>query len=160
MKTQTMAPAEREALAKKVAAAFEKLASHRKDVERLWMEFGKLIPGETIMGCKNKTEFAEKILRRSLRAIEYMLDGGNHNRGHETVSRPAAALPHTVSLQPSKHNLKVMLLCLLDEIVNKYARNVPLPLLEECHMLRKHLGIAPPVRSNLLHWPEKDDESA
>ncbi len=75
----------REALAEKVVAAFAKLAAHKTDIKNLWKEFEKLQPQETIRGCKTKTEFCEKHLGRSIRAVQYMLDGGNHSRG-ETVS--------------------------------------------------------------------------
>jgi hypothetical protein len=80
---------EREALAQKVAAAFARLADHKEDIERLWQEFANLQEGETIMGCQTKTEFCEKVLGRSIRAVRYMLDGGNFKRsacGQETVS--------------------------------------------------------------------------
>jgi hypothetical protein len=80
----------REALAKKVAAGFANFASFKDDVARLWKEFERLPKGETIMGCDTKTEFCEKVLGRSIRAVRYMLDGGNFKRGasatQETVS--------------------------------------------------------------------------
>jgi uncharacterized Zn-finger protein len=81
--------AEREALAQRVAdvvnGAFTKLAAAKDDIDNLWIEFRFLPKGETIMGCATKTEFCEKVLGRSIRAVQYMLDGGNHKR-HETVS--------------------------------------------------------------------------
>jgi hypothetical protein len=67
--------AAREALAQKVAAAFARLADHKEDIERLWQEFASLQDGETIMGCATKTEFCERVLGRSIRAIQYLLNG-------------------------------------------------------------------------------------
>ena len=90
--------AEREALARRVVEAVnfacQKLAEHRDDINRLWREFKQLKPGETIMGCRTRTEFCETVLHRSLRATEYMLSGGNpvsKRKGHETVSRAVPA---------------------------------------------------------------------
>lgn len=65
----------REALAHKVAAAFAKLADHREEVLQLWREFEKLKDGETIMECRNKTEFAKQVLGRSMRTVQYLLSG-------------------------------------------------------------------------------------
>jgi hypothetical protein len=87
---QTELQVRREALADRVTAvitaAFTKLAEHRAEIQELWDEFEKLQPGETIKGCRTKTEFCRTHIGRSLRAVQYMLAGGNHNRG-ETVSR-------------------------------------------------------------------------
>jgi hypothetical protein len=85
----------REALAQKVAAAFSRLADHKEDVEKLWREFENLEPNSSIMGCKNKTEFCEKILGRSIRTVQYLLVGGNHNR-RDTVSPVLPATGPTV----------------------------------------------------------------
>jgi predicted nucleic acid-binding Zn-ribbon protein len=81
----TTAMQAREALAHRVASAFAKLADHREDIEQLWREFEKLEEDGVIMGCATKTEFCEKVLGRSIRTVQYMMLGGNHNRG-ETVS--------------------------------------------------------------------------
>ena len=75
-----MTPSEREILAQKIAAAFAKLADHKDEIQLLWHEFFILKPEESIMGCKNKTEFCETILGRTVRTINYMLNGGNGNR--------------------------------------------------------------------------------
>jgi hypothetical protein len=86
--TETM-QIRRDALADRVisavTAAFQKLAEHQDEIRQLWSEFEILKPGETIKGCRTKTEFAEVHLRRNIRAVQYMLKGGNKNRG-ETVS--------------------------------------------------------------------------
>lgn len=102
-----LTPFEREALAQKVAAAFARLADHKDDIQRLWVEFENLQSGETIMGCSTKTEFCEKVLGRSIRAVRYMLDGGNHNRG-ETVSLGGTPTdcPKCGEHFPSKSKLK------------------------------------------------------
>ncbi len=90
--------AEREALAQRVAdafhAAFAKLAEHKEDIEQLWREFEHLKPGETIMQCRTKTEYCQKVLHRSIRAAQYMLTGGNPvaKRKRETVSRATPAI--------------------------------------------------------------------
>jgi hypothetical protein len=89
--------ADREALAEKVASAFQsafsKLEEHKADIEKLWKEFECLRSGETIMGCKTKTEFCQKVLGRSIRAVQYLLSGGNpvsKRATRETVSRPTS----------------------------------------------------------------------
>jgi hypothetical protein len=79
----------REALAKKVAKGFRALKDIADDVRQLWAEFDALADGETIMDCHTKTEYCEKVLGRSMRSVQYMLVGGNHQR-HETVSRTRA----------------------------------------------------------------------
>lgn len=69
----------REALAQRVlaafTAAFAKLAEHKDDIAALWVEFENLSTGDTIMGCRTKTEFCEKVLGRSIRAVQYLLNG-------------------------------------------------------------------------------------
>ena len=69
-----------------VMEAFQKLADHREDIARLWSEFAHLRPGETIKGCRTKKEFCETRLRRTPRAIQYMLAGGNPNNRREIIS--------------------------------------------------------------------------
>jgi hypothetical protein len=69
-----------------VAEGFKALKDIEEDVRRLWAEFDALADDETIMGCATKTEYCEKVLGRSMRSVQYMLVGGNHQR-HETVSR-------------------------------------------------------------------------
>lgn len=46
-------------------------------VKQLRCDFRKLKSGETIMGCKTWTGFCENVLKRSDRAIRYILAGGN-----------------------------------------------------------------------------------
>jgi hypothetical protein len=70
-----------------VTQAFQKLAEHRTEIAELWMEFETLRPGETIKGCRTKTEFCEVHLCRTIRSVQYMLKGGNPRRG-ETISPP------------------------------------------------------------------------
>jgi hypothetical protein len=74
-----IAAADREALAQKVAsafqAAFSKLIEHKTDIERLWQEFESLKVGEVIMGCRTKSEFCENVLHRSMRAVQYLVYG-------------------------------------------------------------------------------------
>jgi hypothetical protein len=82
---------DREAIARKLADVFRtifaKLKEHKEDIAFLWAEFDNLTPDETIMGCSTKEAFCDTVLKRSYRAVCYMLAGGNHNRKeHETVS--------------------------------------------------------------------------
>lgn len=91
----------REVLADKVIAgfstAFTKLADYRQEIEQLWREFEELKPGETIKGCATKREFAERHLKRSIRAVQLMLKGGEAKRS-ENVSldmrNPEALTPN------------------------------------------------------------------
>lgn len=131
-----MTPRDRELLGRKVATAFGNLAAHRGDIIALWREFARLAPGQTIMGCATKTEYCDRIIGRSMRAIQYLIGGGNHKRERETVSRPAAALPHTVSPQLSQQHLKLMLLCLLMKLL------ISTPGMSPCHCWRNAAGYA------------------
>lgn len=82
---------ERENLARRIVDSCEKLTVTLKDlkpdIQQLWLEFDLLQNSETILGCKTKTQFCERYLHVTLRAVEYMLVGGNkrENRG-ENVS--------------------------------------------------------------------------
>jgi hypothetical protein len=97
----------REALALRVSVAFTRAVQNLKDlkddIEALWVEFDFLGSRGTIMGCRGKREFCEKRLGRSLRAVQYMLDGGNHKRSavpvapSETVSLPAKVEPEVLA---------------------------------------------------------------
>jgi len=78
-----MTVADREALAQRIAGAFAKLADHQTEVLQLWREFENLHDDERIMGCATKTEYCTKVLGRSMRAVQYMLAGGNPR---ETIS--------------------------------------------------------------------------
>ena len=77
----TTAAVNREALAQKVIDGIGvisvKLEELKPDIELLWLEFDKLADGETILGCSTKTEFCKQYLHRTLRAVRYMLAGGN-----------------------------------------------------------------------------------
>jgi hypothetical protein len=95
----TDAHAHREALAEKVASAFQsafsKLEEHKADIEKLWKEFECLRSGETIMGCKAKTEFCTKVLHRTPRAVQYLIYGReqcSHVRVRHDSTRPAGKL--------------------------------------------------------------------
>lgn len=84
----------REALAQRIvekcSVMLVALADLEDDIRSLWDEFESLPKGETILGCTTKKEFCEKKLRRTPRAVRYMLDGGNPNNGGEIIS-PAKA---------------------------------------------------------------------
>ena len=60
----------------------QKLVELKPYVEELYRRLDR---GEVILGCSTKKEFCQQVLQRTPRAVRYMLDGGNHNRG-ETVS--------------------------------------------------------------------------
>jgi hypothetical protein len=69
----------------------------------------RLDDGQTVGGCTTKNEFAEKILHRSKRSVNYMLGGGNHNRidyvradsVQDTVSRPSDWIDYQLSFLDS-----------------------------------------------------------
>ena len=68
------------------------LVNFKPYIEELWRRFEKIRTDrsdETIAGCHTKDEFCEKILKRTRRAVNYMLTGGNPvSKRRETVSRP------------------------------------------------------------------------
>jgi hypothetical protein len=105
-----------ESLAKSIMARIDsmdsmaaKLKDFEDDIRKLWLEFDNLKTGETILGCATKKEFCEKKLNRTPRAIRYLLDGGNHNRG-ETVSpqqtTPVSAPSEDTSLEDAVFELE------------------------------------------------------
>ena len=61
-----------------VAASLEvsgqQIASH---VRQLRSDFRALKTGETIMDCKTWTEFCKRVLKRTTRAMRYVMAGGN-----------------------------------------------------------------------------------
>ncbi|MGB7438704.1 MAG: hypothetical protein WBW49_25065, partial [Candidatus Acidiferrum sp.] len=77
-----------EEVANHVIAGVQKLRALEPYLRELWSRFRRLKPGQTIMGCSTKTEFAEKHLNRSLRAVEYLLYGRS-----EQCSRPEYVTP-------------------------------------------------------------------
>ena len=65
-----------------------KLVELKKPIRQLWYYFDHLKTGERILGCATKTEYCKKFLHVSLRAVQYMLAGGNPlNRPREIISR-------------------------------------------------------------------------
>lgn len=61
-----------------VAAAFERSGQQIAPyVSQLRRDFRSLKPGETIMDCKTWTEFCTKVLKRTTRAVRYIMAGGN-----------------------------------------------------------------------------------
>jgi hypothetical protein len=67
----------REVLARRVVTGITKLRHVERDIRALRKEFAVLPKGETILGCALWTEFCEKHLRRTPRAVQYLLSGGN-----------------------------------------------------------------------------------
>jgi hypothetical protein len=76
-----------EELAKRVIAAVDglapKLAELEADIRALWAEFEKLPKGQTIAGCRTKTEFCRRHLNRTPRAIQYLLSGRREQSSRE-----------------------------------------------------------------------------
>jgi hypothetical protein len=95
---------EAENLARSILARMDSVAAKLKtledDVRRLWMEFDKLKPGETILGCATKKEFCETKLHRTPRAVRYMLEGGNPNNDNVRYLKPG----EIISPQPEIHD--------------------------------------------------------
>lgn len=60
-------------VAEQTAGVFHRLTELRPFYEELWKRFEKLQKGETIMGCRNRSEYATKVLGRSMRSIQYAL---------------------------------------------------------------------------------------
>ena len=61
-----------------VASAFETSGRQiARYIRQLRCDFRALKSGETIMGCKTWTEFCTKVLKRTDRAIRYIVAGGN-----------------------------------------------------------------------------------
>ena len=63
---------------KQVHALTPKLRDLEKDLRKLWSAFAHLPHGQKILGCRTKTEFCEKKLSRSMRTVQYLLNGGNN----------------------------------------------------------------------------------
>ena len=101
---------DRESLARKVVDSMTGLTTTLKDLEddirRLWFEFDNLKDGETIMGCSTKKAFCETHLKKTPRAVRYMLAGGNTNRG-ETFSpdEPDEDVPAEPKSQPKQNGI-------------------------------------------------------
>ena len=107
----TLTTADREALAQRVASAFAKLVDHADDIRQLWLEFENLSAGETIMGCTTKSQFCERVLGRSIRAVQYLLNGRTEPQpareqcspepeAVECVDVPLVAIPPEVADAP------------------------------------------------------------
>jgi|SRR5580692_778718 hypothetical protein len=60
---------------RQVRALTPKLRELEADLRRLWVAFERLKPNEKILGCRTKTQFCEKKLRRTPAAIRYLLYG-------------------------------------------------------------------------------------
>jgi hypothetical protein len=63
-----------EFIADRFGANWQQLAPH---IRQLRSDFRALKPGETIMNCKTWTEFCKTVLKRSTRAVRYIMAGGN-----------------------------------------------------------------------------------
>ena len=93
-------------------------------IEELWARFDT---GEVILGCSTRREFCEQVLQRTPRAVRYMLEGGNHNRG-ETVSPPKPKTePHQVT----------------DEEFAQYLKEYPNDIRKVATKLLGHKGMTP-----------------
>ena len=62
-------------VAEGVVGILHRLDDLRPYYEELWCRFDALKDGETISGCKTRTEFCDRILKRSVRSIQYALNG-------------------------------------------------------------------------------------
>lgn len=96
-----------EQLGLRIDALITKVEHNLKELMPLVLETWKrLEAGESVLGCSTKTEFSEKVLHKTLRAVQYMLNGGNHNRTEyarrETVSPITSECPVCFEILPSK----------------------------------------------------------
>src|SRR5580692_8270096 len=57
-----------------VLAIGQSLADLQPYIQELWV---RLELGQTVLGCKTKKEYCERVLHRTPRAVQYMLAGGN-----------------------------------------------------------------------------------
>lgn len=62
-------------IADQTAGVLRRLEDLRPFYEELWKRFDKLSKGQKILDCRTHTEYCEKILRRSIRSVEYALYG-------------------------------------------------------------------------------------
>ena len=65
---------------KQVHALTPKLRDLEKDLRKLWAAFAHLPHGQKILGCRTKTEFCEKKLSRSMRTVQYLLNGRTQDK--------------------------------------------------------------------------------
>jgi hypothetical protein len=99
-----------ENLARRIIARMEsvsaKLRSLEDDIRKLWTEFDKLKPGETILGCATKKEFCERKLNRTPRTVQYLLAGQSNpaDRPRSELSSPAvpASAPSSTPISNRK----------------------------------------------------------
>jgi hypothetical protein len=61
--------------------------------EELWSRFDKLKQGETIQDCRTRSEFCEKILKRSTRSVQYILYGRTTPKETPTTAGAAETVP-------------------------------------------------------------------
>jgi hypothetical protein len=66
-------------VAEQTIGVLRRLYELRPYYEELWRRFDALPSGATINGCKTRTEFCERILKRSVRSVQYALHGRNAN---------------------------------------------------------------------------------
>jgi hypothetical protein len=58
-------------------------------VRQLRSDFRALKTGNTIMGCETWTDFCKKVLKRTTRAVRYIIAGGNPRRKRNPSGKPA-----------------------------------------------------------------------
>ena len=122
---------DRDVLAQRIVDTVGVLAVKLKDLEDdirvLWTEFDQLKSGESILGCATRKEFCAKYLKRTPRAVRFMLTRGAEDKSADTARRlldgeeiisPLADLPADIlelvaagALSPSRavqrHQLKI-----------------------------------------------------
>ena len=168
--------AARDLLAKKVISGFTALEAtltdFEDDIRGLWTEFENLKTGETILGCKTKTEFCTVHLHRSRRAVNYMLAGGNPtNQTREIISRaklvdPNAKpteCPHCGENYPSRNVFKKHLADKHSDVVNPtgFSCSVCGATFPTIADIRQHREIAhpaaPPAKPSELELPSPEN---
>jgi len=64
-----------------------------EQIHKLRADFRALKPGEAIMECSTWTQFCKKVLRLTIRAVQYKLKGGNPRWKRRPNNRPKGNCP-------------------------------------------------------------------
>lgn len=68
-----------------IVGAYKSLKDLEPFITELWLRFDALKGKETIHGCTTRKEFCDRVLKKSYRAVHYMLTGGNPDNAKQRI---------------------------------------------------------------------------
>jgi hypothetical protein len=141
-----------------VAAAFENCSRPIAPyIKQLRCDFRALKSGATIMGCKTWTEFCVKVLKRTDRAIRYVIAGGNP-RSKRTVETKLGPKEEPESKDDWQNHWKGMPEFIQDDLTPFKTIHVHFEKQKDVDKFAKLVGQKITPQTRYIYYPERQKD--